>query len=671
MNEDSNCPGSRGLRTARTHANSPIVDLSLPPYSCDPTGMRDCTAALCRALDDAMEADRLAQVDALRRMAEPGAVPEGPETRPGAVLFPRNAPSARILYLPAGTYRVSGTVGYSWTDHVTSRFADHLARGIHWLGDGPQRTILKLDDRCPGFEGHQPVPVLEILRGLKSAVCMQNTVEQLAIHTGTGNPAAVGLDFFSNNTGAVRDVEIRSGDGQGHCGLGILKWNSSCALIQRLKVHGFRFGVRISHHRLYSVLEDIHVEGQSDTGVWVESHNVSLHRLRSKNRGPALTISGGEAVVCAVDLIAEGTAPGIPAVDVREGHVFLRDLTAPGCHTAVRHAKGFDIRGDSVAEWTSHLPVRLFSNAPAASLRLPVEDPPPVPAPGAGWKCVSEFGAVGDGSTDDTAALRAAFASGASHLRFPAGRFFVNGPVPIPPSVRVVDFRFADLEAGPNLKAAAENAAFVIESGPEPLFLQRLFAMTGFHGPHRLICHEGVRDLVLRDMHTQFSPFYRNIAPGSRVFIENCACTCEGHEKESGFEFRGQRVWARQLNPERGHTQVLNEAGDLWVLGFKTENPSTAFATTGGGRTEILGGIFNTNRNYHPESPVLPTLVNEDSSVSCTASTTDWKIEQPYKASQHIVVRETRLGDSRHLYWEILPLRQPHLVALVLYSGKK
>lgn len=648
-----------------------VLDLTHEPYLCDPTGQRDCTDALCRALDDAMEADRLAQLDAIERMARPGAVPDGPETRPEGCHFPRNSPPATILYLPAGTYRVSGTIGYSWSDFVNNKQGDHIARGIHWLGDGPDQTILRLDDNAPGFDSPFGKPVLEILRGLKSAVCMQNTVEGLAIDTGSGNPGAVGIDFYCNNTGALRDVRVVSGDGRGLCGIGVRKWNSSSALIQRVAVEGFDFGVQILHHRLYTVLEDVNVRGQRVSGVWIDSHNVSLHRLRSHNRVPALTIVGQPAVVAAIDLLCEGGNAETPAVDLRAGHLYLRDLRAPGHDTAVAHRDGVTVPGADVPEWCSHQPWKLFSEQRDGSLRLPVADPP---GPACGlrpdeWVGLDDFRIPCDGVGDATNAIEAALRSGAPCLRFPRGRFLLTRPVRIPPHVRRIDFSFADFEASASLRASKEAAAFLVGGGEDPLRIERLFTMTGFMGHHRLILQDGVRTLVLRDLHTQFNGLYKNTVPGSEIFIENCACTCEGAEDTIGFEFHGQRVWARQLNPERSHVQVLNDGGDLWVLGFKTENPSTAFKTVNGGRTEIFGGILNQLRNYSNPRQNPPALINDESDLFAVCSTTDWKANVSYAGPPHILVQETRGGVTRNLYWEVLPLRFPHLVAIPLYSG--
>lgn len=284
------------------------------------------------------------------------------------------------------------------------------------------------------------------------------------------------------------------------------------------------------------------------------------------------------------------------------------------------------------------------------------------------WSNVS--GLIGDGVADDTDAIEAALQSGAGRLRFPRGCFKLTRPLRIPAHVRQLDFQFASLAADESLRARPDCGTFLIGDGSEPLIIERLFTNVPFQGPHRLLEQDGVRTLVLRDLQSQNNPMYRNTVPGSKVFIENCACTCQDHEELVPFAFTGQQVWARQLNPERACTQVLNDGGDLWVLGFKTENPSSAFHTRNGGRTEIIGGIFNQLRQYHPDGIRLPTIINENSRVTVSASTTDGKANHAYTGPSHVMVREIRGDKEMDLVWEVLPLRQAHLVAIPLYTGR-
>jgi hypothetical protein len=90
----------------------------------------------------------------------------------------------------------------------------------------------------------------------------------------------------------------------------------------------------------------------------------------------------------------------------------------------------------------------------------------------------------------------------------------------------------------------------------------------------------------------------------------------------------GARAWMRQFNPETNqdhrNTQLeaqwhaINEGGQLWILGIKTEGPGPVIITRGGGRTELLGGLMYSSGGARTQDQ--PAFIFEDSqgSVSIT-----------------------------------------------------
>jgi hypothetical protein len=95
-----------------------------------------------------------------------------------------------------------------------------------------------------------------------------------------------------------------------------------------------------------------------------------------------------------------------------------------------------------------------------------------------------------------------------------------------------------------------------------------------------------------------------NRATSRVLVVESCDLRVVGTGKgdiyvtdcPSGIELNapGQRLWARQLNPEGDSDTglVRNRGGRLWVLGIKHEGRGVRFLTEQGGATEILG-LFN------------------------------------------------------------------------------
>ena len=61
------------------------------------------------------------------------------------------------------------------------------------------------------------------MRAELSNVAMTNTFEDITIDVGSGNSGAVGLVFFANNTGSIKNVRIVSSDSEyrGDAGLEI------------------------------------------------------------------------------------------------------------------------------------------------------------------------------------------------------------------------------------------------------------------------------------------------------------------------------------------------------------------------------------------------------------------------------------------------------------------
>jgi len=114
------------------------------------------------------------------------------------------------------------------------------------------------------------------------------------------------------------------------------------------------------------------------------------------------------------------------------------------------------------------------------------------------------------------------------------------------------------------------------------------------------------------------------------LFLEDVCC--------GAFNFDHQTVWGRQLDPETTEVHVANNGGKVWILGLKTEKPSTIIRTTGGGQTELLGA------SIYPYSLIdrsIPAFVCVDSGQSLVYGTS-----QDYEVN----VQETRGGVTRSLY---------------------
>ncbi len=101
---------------------------------------------------------------------------------------------------------------------------------------------------------------------------------------------------------------------------------------------------------------------------------------------------------------------------------------------------------------------------------------------------------------------------------------------------------------------------------------------------HFAYIHGGIevntnRTLIFRsvsDCDLTFGPGAKN----GKIFLEDFVT--------HNLALANQTVWARQLNVENEGTHVVNEAGHLWVLGYKTERGGTLLESRRGAQSEIL-----------------------------------------------------------------------------------
>ena len=75
----------------------------------------------------------------------------------------------------------------------------------------------------------------------------------------------------------------------------------------------------------------------------------------------------------------------------------------------------------------------------------------------------------------------------------------------------------------------------------------------------------------------------------------------------------------RSVNPElrHGYTDrynILNQGGQVWILGLKSEGAHTVLTTTDGGRTELLGAMLAPQEGTHGTPAFL--AVDSEQSVS-------------------------------------------------------
>ncbi len=483
-----------------------IIDLTKPPYNLDNTGQRDCSDAFIRAFNDVAGSilKRYQATDSILAASDTALGFESKSSR-GAVFPHQNWPGS-ILYLPNGTYKVSKTIGYTIANLQNTQGSE-MNRQLRLVGESMEGTIIRLTDHAPGFSEAEPRAVLSFMkkpetampsmvgdyplkgihgiRGAHSNVAMSNYCENLTIDIGAGNPGAVGLLFHSSNTGAIRNLRIRSSDPEktGAVGLAITMGKPMGNYTKNVTIEGFDYGVLVHDHMLYSVFEHIQLQGQRKAGIKVKDHPVSIRKLASNNEVPAIHLWGSKGYVALTDSDLSGGNSAEAAVQHDAGFLYLENVDVNGYRKPV---SGADVSGN-ITQFVSH-PLEACDGC--RPLQLPVEE-----TPYRSWQTdtgavayVDDYGALGDGRHDDTEAIQKAMQSGSSTIIFQPGQYLLNGTIEIPASVQRVNFMFCDLKAGTSLADNKPNFRVTGQSDM-PLIIEDIFAWEEYFGDFYFMDH--------------------------------------------------------------------------------------------------------------------------------------------------------------------------------------
>ncbi len=526
--------------------SSRVIDVTKAPYHAKGDGIHDDTAAIQQALDSMMGLHKL-------------------------------------LYFPQGTYLVSKTLKWS-----NKNSEGQNAWGKNYLcGQNVNKTTIRLKDGV--FTDPQKPQSIMWCGGFGSADWFHNYVENITFDVGQNNPGATGLQFYSNNSGAVRNCRFVAKGQNGAVGLDLGHRDMNGPLLVRnCAIEGFDRGISTARAVNGQTFEYITLRGQRQVGFDNEGQTISVRGLLSENAIPAVRSYG---MFCLVDARLNGVANSSrwPAViNYNGGRVYLRDLDTTNYARAVgdvvtpdwvaaTRITGEDkvgSLGPKVREYCSH-PASTSFPVMTQSLRMPVKEPPLVPLdPIEKWVNVDDFGADPTGNQDSAQAIQKAMNSGASTVFLP-GFYALNSTVTLGPTVR----RVVGLGGWVDYQGKAKPD-FRVENGDGASITFEHFSY--IHGG---IHFDTQRTIYLRsvsDCDLTFGPK----AIGGEVFLEDVVT--------HNLKLNKQRVWARQLNVENEGTHVTNNGGQLWLLGYKTERGGTLLESRDGASSEILGGFSYT-----------------------------------------------------------------------------
>lgn len=476
-----------------------------------------------------------------------------------------------ILYLPAGTYMIAKEI-------------DFQARGVTLMGAGQDTTTLRVPDNI-NFSSY----VIK-QNTYYSLNAFQTNIYDLTVNTGSGNPKANGIMYYTSNQGSLENVTVTSGDGQGVEGIWLSSPNGP-GLIKNVTVNGFSHGINaLWANGVNLTMEHIRLNNQSAGGFGLGAGSMALavRDLQSNQKNanvPGIMLCGQASQhLSLIDSTLHGTGgKAIALFDSNPVHYQLRNVTTTG------YVDSYP--GERVSD-----PILTSLSSSQVTLGLPVKETPDE------WdNNPDHWAAVANSNgSDDTQNFQNALNAGKSVVYFP--RFNADGSLKprygfgsnvtfhIPSTVKYIlgmgaqidTWGYADgsvifkFEGGSasdtvyfrdfRINSEAKNITVLQASPPRSLVLSHLFAV-GAQGNHGW--------------------FFDGSGPGS-LYVEDVG-------NFGGWRFNGMHVWARQINPEDLHSDgssalIDSQGSQVWILGLKTEGFGPFIKAYGGGSIELFGG---------------------------------------------------------------------------------
>ena len=373
--------------------------------------------------------------------------------------------TAATVYVPPGTYVISDTL-IVW-------------RATLLAGDSVDTPTLVLKDRSPGFgDPAKPKPMLVTYGGYNVDPARQDwrvrtneiggstnntffiTLRHLNIRIGAGNEGAWGLYWLVAQQTALRHVTIDAGTGRG-C-MKSMMWGGG-GVVSHVRLLGGEFGWHVTETSQW-VVRSVDFQGQRTAslslhGVW----NFALLDLHFRRTAPMQAFGSSVSLLnSSFDEIAGGAA-----IEEKGSSLVLARVTARGVREVVRGSlPAGDAGAATVPLWVTGSTMVDGKALPPGARDLKAQagmvprllPSPAYPMPSATARSVTDFGARGDGKTDDTAAIQRAI-DRSRDVFLPQGRYVVSDSLRLKANSRVFGEMFSWIELAADSKGFQDRRA--------------------------------------------------------------------------------------------------------------------------------------------------------------------------------------------------------------------
>jgi hypothetical protein len=211
---------------------------------------------------------------------------------------------------------------------------------LAFQGEDRANTTIRLIDNAPLFQNTASARAVIQTRNLPPDFNdgFLNSIYNLTVNSGSGNPGATGIAWMECNVGTIRDVSIVSADKQGVTGLFCDGWPGP-GYVKNVLVDGFNLGISMRGNLHSITFEDITVRNQATYGFSNGANGAFINNLTSVNNCPAVYAGTRQTLVVNGDFSTPGTgtvtAPAAIVV-AGNGSFFGRNLRRSGDRTGAR-----------------------------------------------------------------------------------------------------------------------------------------------------------------------------------------------------------------------------------------------------------------------------------------------------------------------------------------------